>query len=104
MLENNTLSEINSKMTFVRMAGSERISKTGATGMALREAQCIGLSLSGFGSVINSLAEESKDNKPKFVPYRNSKLTYILKDTLGLTNFINKRWKYENNDHRKHFS
>ncbi len=59
-------------------AGSERVSKTEVTGDALKEAQHINKSLSALGDVINALGAKSKH-----VPYRNSKLTYLLQDSLS---------------------
>ena len=61
------------------MAGSERQSKTGATGQRLKEATKINLSLSTLGNVISALV----DGKSSHVPYRNSKLTRLLQDSLG---------------------
>ena len=61
------------------MAGSEKISKTGATGKTLNEAKKINKSLSTLGLVINSLT----DGKSKHIPYRDSKLTRILQESLG---------------------
>lgn len=61
------------------MAGSEKISKTGATGQTLNEAKKINKSLSSLGQVINALT----DGKSKHVPYRDSKLTRILQESLG---------------------
>jgi kinesin family protein 3/17 len=61
------------------LAGSERQSKTGATGQRLKEATKINLSLSTLGNVISALV----DGKSSHVPYRNSKLTryYYIKTT-----------------------
>ena len=59
--------------------GSERQSKTGATGQRLKEATKINLSLSTLGNVISALI----DGKSTHVPYRNSKLTRLLQDSLG---------------------
>ncbi|CAB4063577.1 KIF3A [Lepeophtheirus salmonis] len=61
------------------LAGSERQSKTGATGVRLREATKINLSLSTLGNVISALV----DGKSSHIPYRNSKLTRLLQDSLG---------------------
>lgn len=61
------------------MAGSERQSKTGATGDRLKEATKINLSLSTLCHVISSLT----DAKCTYIPYRDSKLTRILQDSLG---------------------
>jgi len=67
-----------SKLFLVDLAGSEKISKTGATGQTLKEAQTINKSLSTLGIVIKSLTTGSKH-----VPYRDSKLTRLLSDSLG---------------------
>jgi kinesin family protein 5 len=74
-----SLSAKNAKLFLVDLAGSEKISKTGAEGKTLEEAKTINLSLSSLGNVINALTE----GKNKHVPYRNSKLTRILKESLG---------------------
>nr|XP_039270821.1 osmotic avoidance abnormal protein 3-like isoform X4 [Styela clava] len=67
------------KLNLVDLAGSERQSKTGATGERLREATKINLSLSALGNVISALV----DGKSKHIPYRDSKLTRLLQDSLG---------------------
>lgn len=67
------------KMNLVDLAGSERQSKTGASGDTLKEATKINMSLSALGNVISSLV----DSKSTFVPYRDSKLTRLLQDSLG---------------------
>lgn len=67
------------KLNLVDLAGSERQSKTGAEGVRLQEATKINLSLSTLGLVISSLV----DGKSTHVPYRDSKLTRLLQDSLG---------------------
>ncbi|KAI8503019.1 Kinesin-like protein kif3a [Branchiostoma belcheri] len=67
------------KLHLVDLAGSERQSKTGATGQRLKEATKINLSLSTLGNVISALV----DGKSTHIPYRNSKLTRLLQDSLG---------------------
>ncbi|KFB41341.1 AGAP003323-PA-like protein [Anopheles sinensis] len=67
------------KLNLVDLAGSERQSKTGATGERLKEATKINLSLSALGNVISALV----DGKTKHIPYRDSKLTRLLQDSLG---------------------
>ena len=63
----------------VDLAGSERQTKSGASGLRLREASKINWSLSTLGNVISALS----DGKGSHVPYRNSKLTRLLQDSLG---------------------
>ncbi|XP_023010845.3 kinesin-like protein KIF17 isoform X3 [Maylandia zebra] len=67
------------KLNLVDLAGSERQSKTGATGERLREATKINLSLSALGNVISALV----DGRSRYIPYRDSKLTRLLQDSLG---------------------
>ncbi|CAM9753066.1 unnamed protein product [Lampetra fluviatilis] len=67
------------KLNLVDLAGSERQSKTGAQGDRLKEATKINLSLSALGNVISALV----DGRSKHVPYRDSKLTRLLQDSLG---------------------
>ncbi|XP_034501504.1 kinesin-like protein KIF17 isoform X7 [Ailuropoda melanoleuca] len=67
------------KLNLVDLAGSERQSKTGATGVRLKEATKINLSLSALGNVISALV----DGRCKHIPYRDSKLTRLLQDSLG---------------------
>lgn len=67
------------KLNLVDLAGSERQSKTEATGQRLKEATKINLSLSALGNVIAALVS----GKKKHIPYRDSKLTRLLQDSLG---------------------
>ena len=64
------------------LAGSEKIAKTEAEGQTLEEAKMINKSLSALGNVINALTEQKSKGGP-FVPYRDSKLTRILQESLG---------------------
>ena len=73
-----------SKIHLVDLAGSERADATGATGQRLKEGAHINKSLVTLGSVISALAEASKEKQQsKFIPYRDSVLTWLLKDSLG---------------------
>lgn len=65
---------------FVDLAGSERIAKSQAEAMRAEEAKNINTSLSALGRVINAL---SKDGNGGFVPYRDSALTMLLKESLS---------------------
>lgn len=66
------------KLCFIDLAGSEKIRKSGVTGQTLEEAKKINLSLSCLGNVISALTTSALH-----IPYRNSKLTRILKDSLN---------------------
>uniref|UniRef100_A0A8D2LUC1 Kinesin-like protein n=1 Tax=Varanus komodoensis TaxID=61221 RepID=A0A8D2LUC1_VARKO len=78
--QENTQTEqkLSGKLYLVDLAGSEKVSKTGAEGAVLDEAKNINKSLSALGNVISALAENST-----YVPYRDSKMTRILQDSLG---------------------
>ncbi|KAJ1351488.1 hypothetical protein KIN20_007501 [Parelaphostrongylus tenuis] len=71
------------KISLVDLAGSERVGKTGAMGKRLEEGGNINKSLTTLGMVISALAERSNGKKEKFIPYRDSVLTWLLKDSLG---------------------
>lgn len=68
-----------SKLHIVDLAGAERVSMSGVDGSALREAQAINLSLSALADVLSALSSAQTDH----IPYRNSKLTHLLRDSLG---------------------
>lgn len=76
-----------SKISLVDLAGSERQASTGATGSRLKEGANINRSLTTLGKVIAALAQQSegkgKRKKEEFVPYRDSVLTWLLKESLG---------------------
>ncbi|NXD65006.1 KI18A protein, partial [Eolophus roseicapillus] len=69
------------KMSLIDLAGSERASVTNAKGARFREGANINRSLLALGNVINALADPK--SKKQHIPYRNSKLTRLLKDSLG---------------------
>ena len=79
-----------SKISLVDLAGSERANSTGASGTRLKEGANINQSLTTLGKVISALAEAPADSssstrrrKKEFVPYRDSVLTWLLKESLG---------------------
>ncbi|PHT39433.1 Kinesin-like protein KIN12B [Capsicum baccatum] len=72
-----------SRINFVDLAGSERQKLTGAAGERLKEAGNINRSLSQLGNLINILAEVSQTGKHRHIPYRDSKLTFLLQESLG---------------------
>lgn len=86
-VETNMDSEKVAKISLVDLAGSERATSTGATGARLKEGAEINRSLSTLGRVIAALADLSTSSKAKSkgvqVPYRDSVLTWLLKDSLG---------------------
>ncbi|VDD74722.1 unnamed protein product [Mesocestoides corti] len=82
----NDLSARVSKISLVDLAGSERADATGATGMRLKEGANINRSLTTLGKVIACLAElatSKKKRKNDFIPYRDSVLTWLLRENLG---------------------
>ncbi|XP_062267616.1 kinesin-like protein KIF13B isoform X1 [Platichthys flesus] len=83
-MHSGTTGEKVSKLSLVDLAGSERAAKTGAAGERLKEGSNINKSLSTLGLVISALADQGAGkNRSKFVPYRDSVLTWLLKDSLG---------------------
>ncbi|KAH7912466.1 hypothetical protein BJ138DRAFT_1004364 [Hygrophoropsis aurantiaca] len=90
-VDTNLDTEKVSRISLVDLAGSERANSTGATGQRLKEGANINKSLTTLGKVISSLALASQDTGKKgkkgkadeFVPYRDSVLTWLLKDSLG---------------------
>ncbi|ETV80714.1 hypothetical protein, variant [Aphanomyces astaci] len=72
-----------SRINLIDLAGSERAASTGATGARLKEGAAINQSLSALGNCISALADNANGKKKTLVPYRNSKLTHLLKDSLG---------------------
>lgn len=75
----DTGSQKTGNLYLVDLAGSEKVGKTGASGQTLEEAKKINKSLSALGMVINALT----DGKSSHIPYRDSKLTRILQESLG---------------------
>ncbi|CAC5401187.1 KIF1 [Mytilus coruscus] len=81
----NLTGEKVSKISLVDLAGSERADSTGATGTRLKEGANINKSLTTLGKVISALAEcaTKKKKKDNFIPYRDSVLTWLLRENLG---------------------
>lgn len=80
-MDSGDLETLTSKFHFVDLAGSERLKRTGATGDRAREGISINCGLLSLGNVISALGDQSK--KVSHVPYRDSKLTRLLQDSLG---------------------
>lgn len=80
-LPEGDLETLTSKFHFVDLAGSERLKRTGATGDRAREGISINCGLLALGNVISALGDKAK--KASHVPYRDSKLTRLLQDSLG---------------------
>eukprot|EP01018_Ginkgo_biloba_P037575 Gb_25906 [translate_table: standard] len=80
--ENGMTKRCTSRFHLVDLAGSERQKRTESSGLRLKEANCINKSLSALGNVIKALVDNS-EGRSCHIPYRDSKLTYLLKDALG---------------------
>lgn len=78
-----------SRFSMVDLAGSERQKDTNATGDRLKEASQINKSLSALGNVINALADVSSSGNRRHIHYRDSKLTFLLRDSLGGNSKVN---------------
>ena len=79
--DNQDFETLTAKFHFVDLAGSERMKRTGATGDRAKEGISINCGLLALGNVISALGDKSK--KVSHVPYRDSKLTRLLQDSLG---------------------
>lgn len=79
--EGDDIETLTSKFHFVDLAGSERLKRTGATGERAREGISINCGLLALGNCISALGDKSK--KATHIPYRDSKLTRLLQDSLG---------------------
>ena len=76
-------SSLTGKLCLVDLAGSEKVSKSGVANQALIEAKTINKSLSALGNCIQALVDKASSRRKVHVPYRDSKLTHILQDSLG---------------------
>jgi centromeric protein E len=97
-MSNSDLPDRVSYLNLVDLAGSERQKSTGATGKTLKEGSMINRSLLTLGAVISKLSEackKTKNSKPVFVPFRDSKLTRILKQSLGGNTLTSVRKRFE---------
>lgn len=84
-----TLPGSHAQLNMIDLAGSERINESGATGETMMEAIHINKSLSALGNVVIKLVEQAKHpNRRIHIPYKDSKLTYLLQSNLGGSNLI----------------
>jgi kinesin family protein 4/21/27 len=79
----SSIGSLRAKFHLVDLAGSERAKRTGATGDTMKEGIKINASLLALGNVISALGDEQKRKAHMHVPYRDSKLTRLLQDSLG---------------------
>jgi len=79
----NTMEVISAKLVLVDLAGSERIKQTGVVGLAKQESININKDLFVLAKVVSALSDQSKSKKKVHVPYRDSKLTRLLRESLG---------------------
>ncbi|PVU93136.1 hypothetical protein BB561_003444 [Smittium simulii] len=79
----NSIVETESKISLVDLAGSERVSQVGVTGKLIKEGISINKSLTALSKVTSALAAKATQKKKIFIPYRDSILTWLLKESLG---------------------
>ena len=91
-LGGDKVQRVRGRLVLADLAGSERVRRTTAKGIQLEEAKHINTSLSTLGNVISSLAHISTSKNPKdassHIPYRSSKLTRVLTNSLGMHSLI----------------
>ena len=79
----------NAKLNLIDLAGSEKVALSGASGETLKEAIAINKSLSALSNVVKALVNQARDSHKKVhIPYKDSKLTYLLQSSLGGNNLI----------------
>ncbi|KAK7196212.1 kinesin [Novymonas esmeraldas] len=84
-----TLPGSHAQLNMIDLAGSERLNESGATGETMKEAITINKSLSALGNVVVKLVEQAKKpSKRTHIPYKDSKLTYLLQSSLGGANLV----------------
>lgn len=87
--EDDQVEQVQARLVLVDLAGSERVRRTTSKGQRLEEAKHINASLSNLGNVIQNLATSTKKYAPKqFIPYRSSKLTRVLQNSLSASSKI----------------